>query len=98
MSRAKLDEIIVVAADRTSGLTNGLDLDARDRRQSARKELILDFARDGNFVFETLALVLLLDEPADGTGHLIEGFAELAELVAALDLHAMREVSHLHVL
>src|SRR6266851_7330117 len=98
MSRTKLNEVIIVTADRTRGLADGLDFDSGDRWQSTGKELILDFTGDGNLVLQTLALVLFFYETADRTRHLIEGFAQLTQLISVLDLHAMRKISGLHIL
>src|SRR4029077_8810486 len=82
---AELDEIVVVTADFARRFANGFDLDAGHLRQDSREELVLNFARDGNFVFEALALLLLLNQGADRTDHVVEGFAEDAELIAAFD-------------
>src|SRR3989475_11514444 len=82
----------------TTLFRSGLELNARQRRQSLRKQLLLHLPRDGEFVFQPLALALLLDERADRAGHGIERFAERTELVIAVDPHAMSEVAGLHVL
>ncbi len=37
-------------------------------------------------------------ETADRTRHLIEGFAQLTQLISVLDLHAMRKISGLYIL
>src|SRR6267143_6995301 len=65
MRRAELDEIVIVAADGTSRFADGFDLHAGHRGQGAGKELVLNFAGDGNLILEALAFVLLFDEPAD---------------------------------
>ena len=75
MRRAELNEIVVVAAYRARRLANGLDFDAGDRRQGTGKKLVLHFPSDRDFIFQALALVLLFDERADRTRHLIEGVA-----------------------
>src|SRR5437867_8054565 len=77
MRRAELNKVIVVAADGTRGLANGLNLDARHRRQSTRKKLVLHFASDGYLVLQAPALVFHFDELADGAGHPVERFAQL---------------------
>src|SRR5207249_2112712 len=98
MRRAELNKVIVVAADGTRGLANGLNLDARHRRQSTRKKLVLHFASDGYLVLQAPALVFHFDELADGAGHPVERFAQLAQLVAALNAHMVCQVARLHVL
>src|SRR5712692_3094691 len=98
MRRAELNEIIVVAADRTRGLANGLNLHSRHGRQGTWKKLVLHFPSDGNFIRQAPALGFFFDELGDGAGHFVERFSKLTQLVAALDLHAMREVHGLHIL
>src|SRR5258708_26406497 len=98
MRWAELDEVIVVTADGTRGLADGFDLNPRHGWQGTREELALNFPSNGNLILEAPALVFLFNELADRTGHLIEGFSQLTQLVAALDLHAMREVHGLHIL
>src|ERR1700687_165242 len=98
MRWAELNEVIVVAADGTRGLAYGFDFDSRDRWQGARKKLVLNFPGDGNLILKAAALVFLLDKISDRTGHFVERFAQLTQLVALLDLYAMREVHDLHVL
>src|SRR5258708_39530029 len=65
MRGAELNEVIVIAADRTRGLANGLNLDTRSRWQSAREKLVLHFASDGNFILQASALVFHFDELAN---------------------------------
>src|SRR5439155_20490230 len=98
MRWAELNEIIVVTADRTCCPANSLNLDSWHRRQGTGEELVLNFASNGNLVLQATALVFLFNELADRTGHPIKGFAQLAQLVAVLDLNAMREVHGLHIL
>src|SRR6185437_12783656 len=90
---AELDEIVVVAGDDASGAANGGEFESRKRRKFAGEELALDFAGDGQFVFEFLAGALLFDEFGDGAGHGVEGFGEDAELVALADVNAMAEIA-----
>src|SRR5690348_9826793 len=90
---AQLDEIVVVAGDDASGAANGGEFESRKRRKFAREELALDFAGDGQFVFEFLAGALLFDEFGDGAGHGVEGFGEDAELVAVANVNAMAEIT-----
>src|SRR2546427_7517923 len=49
----------------TTLFRSGLELNARQRRQSLRKQLLLHLPRDGEFVFQPLALALLLDERSE---------------------------------
>src|SRR5258707_2159173 len=64
---AKLNQIVIVAANLARCFANRFDLHAGNLRQGSWKQLVLHFARDGDFVFEALALLLLLDERADRT-------------------------------
>src|SRR4029077_16942623 len=90
MRGGELNEIVVVAAVGARSFADGFDFDGGDFWQSPGKKLVLHFACDGNFVFQALALFLLFDEIADGTGHEIERLTENAELIAALDAHTVR--------
>src|SRR5882757_7533486 len=98
MCGAELNKIIVIPADSARGFAYRFDFDAGHLWQSSRKELVLHFTGDGNFVFQPLALLLLFDQATDGAGHQIERFAEYAQLIATLDTHAMRQVASLHIL
>src|SRR5260370_38665148 len=66
-------------------------------RQGTRKELALNFPGDGNLILKTAALVFLLDKIRDRPGPLVERFAQFTQLVAPLDLNAMREAPGLPV-
>src|SRR5579862_3378396 len=57
------------------------------------KELLLHFTRDGEFVFQALALLLFLDELRDRSSHLIERFAQRAKLIVLMNADAMAEVA-----
>src|ERR1700732_4164467 len=69
MRGAELNEVVVVAADGARSFADGFDFNAGNVRQNSGKELVLHFPRDGNFVFEALALLLFFDQAADGTRH-----------------------------
>src|SRR5260370_38966812 len=98
MRRAELNEVVVIAANGARSFAYSLYFDAGHLWQGSGKELVLHFARDRNFVFQALALLLLFDQAADRAGHQVEGFAEHAELIATLDTHAMRQVACLDIL
>src|SRR5205823_13570548 len=95
MRRTELNEVVVVATHRASRFTNSFDFNPRNRRQRAGEKLVLHFARDGDFILQTLPLVLLFNERADGADHLIKGLAKSAELLHTLDFDAMGEVTDL---
>ena len=95
MRWAELDEIVIVPAHRARRFADGLDFNPRNRWQCAGEQLVLDFARDGDFVLQALVLVSLLDELVDRTRHIIERFGQNAKLVRPLDGNAMRQVSGL---
>src|SRR6267154_972372 len=98
MRRAELNEVVVIAANGARSFAYSFNFDAGHLWQSSGKELVLHFARDRNFVFQTLTLLLLFDQAADRAGNQVEGFAEHAKLIATLDSHAMRQVASLHIL
>src|SRR6266850_5515991 len=98
MCGAELNKIIVITADGARGFAYRFNFDAGHLWQSSRKELVLNFTCDRNFVFQPLALLLLFDQATDGASHQIERFAEHAQLIATLDTHAMRQVAGLHIL
>src|SRR5882757_8800285 len=98
MCGAELNKIIVIPADSARSFAYRFNFDAGHLWQSSRKELVLHFTCDGNFVFQPLALLLLFDQATDGACHQIERFAEHSELVATLDTHPMRQVAGLYIL
>src|ERR1700683_3797494 len=90
---AEGNEIVVVAGDGACGAADGGELQAFDLRDGLGEKLGLNFASDGDFVFEALALALLFEEAGDGGGHFVERIAEDAQLIALGDPDAVREVS-----
>jgi hypothetical protein len=58
-----------------------------------RKELLLHFARDGEFVFQALALLLFLDQLRDGSRHFVKRFAQSAKLIVLMNPNAVAEVA-----
>src|SRR5271156_5279672 len=94
---ADLNEIVVIAADRAGRFANRFDLDSRDRWYLPRKELILYFPGDGNFIFESLAAGFFVDQIVDRTSHFIERFAQHSQLVLAVHADAMRKIARLDV-
>ena len=90
---ADFQKIVIVAGDDARGAADGGEFKSRQRRKLAREELALDFAGDGQFVFEFLAGALLFDEFGDGAGHGVEGFGEHAELIAIADMNPMAEIA-----
>ena len=90
---AKLNEIVVVAAHAARRAADGFHLDAFHMGQIAWKQLVLHFARDGDFVLQSLQLFLLVDQTADGAGHAVERFSQHAKLILALHEHSMREIA-----
>ena len=57
------------------------------------KEYLLHFARNGEFVFQALALLLFLNQLRDRRSHLIERFAQRAKLIMLMNADAMAEVA-----
>src|SRR6266481_394928 len=98
MCWAQLNEVIVVAADRPCRFADGLNLNSRHRWQATGKKLVLHFSRDGDLILQAAALVFLFDELADRTGHSVERFSQLTQLVTTFDLDAMGKIHGLHVL
>ena len=57
------------------------------------KQLCLDFFGDGQLVFQTLFLLLLLDELLQRGGHGVESGGQGCDLVIGFDWNAMAEVA-----
>src|SRR5579859_6341964 len=90
--RAQLDEIVVIAADGARRLANGFQFHAGNARHLLRKELVLDLAGDGDFILQALALLLFVEQVADGARHFVEGLAQTPQLIHALDFYAVRPI------
>ena len=86
-------EIIVVAAHGASGPANRCELKPRQLRERMWKELLLNLARDGEFVFQALALLLFLNKFRDRRRHFVERFAQSAKLVVLMNADAVAEVA-----
>src|SRR5260370_9520266 len=98
MRWAWVDGVMGGAGQGTRGLATVSNLDARHRWQGAWKKLVLNFPGDGNLILETAALVFFFDQRTDGVGHLVERFAELAQLVALLHLYPVGKISRFNKL
>ena len=96
--RTELNEIVVVAADSPSRAASRRQFNSRKRWQLARKKLRLHFARDRNFIFQSLPSALLLDKRVYRFRHAVERIRQRAKLVGPLHANAMTEVAGLHEL
>src|SRR5580704_5148031 len=57
------------------------------------KKLLLHLARDGEFVFQALALLLFLNQLRDRRCHFVERFAQSAKLIVLMNADAMADVA-----
>ena len=90
-------KIVVVPAHRAGGTTEPENLQRRQLRDVLRVELGLHFLGDGQFVLQSLLLLLLLDQVLDGCGHGVERVGQRSQLVVRLHRNAMAEVSAIDV-
>src|SRR6185312_8198862 len=92
------DEIVVITAYCARGLADAVQFERVKPLGIAWEELRLHFLRDGEFAFEALLFLLLLQQPLQRFRHGVERGFKRRKLISGLHANAVDQVSAIDVL